>query len=354
MAEKKKTCLYCGLPMGIGKGNIWHPNGVITASYPPHIRGTLYDVDELNALFPALSERIGFDITHLVVEGKRKDAKRYADTLIRNLKALGRETSPMTIYGMVARFTAYWGLGSCEVEEYWEGERLSIKVKNPYSDAMSLGDWAGIFEAVERKRGEASWRDPEALGRMDIVAVEGEPELEVRIEQEVELGIPFVEEGDLQYRQCPECGVPLEISRQFTWDADASLIEEVISGKRFILHNTNGIAAVLRVLSEELGDEVNDLITDISREYARGYYEPLMDETSMDAELIKFPLRSWGRLARLHRDDGGCRMRIVNPYCVPVVAGRIWGLVEVFEEHPFALDELTEGMGTLDIFLTSA
>jgi hypothetical protein len=354
MSEKKEACSICGLPRGIGRGNIWHPNGVITASYPPHIRGTLYDSDEFNTLFPALSERIGFDITRLVVEGKRKDGKRYTDSLISNLEALGKDTSPTNVYRMISRFAAYWGLGISEVIEYREGERLSLGVRNAYSDPMCRGDWAGVFEAAESKRGKSSWRDENARDVMDIIAVEGEPELEERIAQEVELGIPFTEEGDLEYRHCSECGVPLEISHQFNWDADESLVVEVISGKRFVLHNTNGIVAVTRVLHEELGSEIDSMITEISRQYARGYYAPLLDGSSMDAELMKFPLRSWGRVARLHHAETGYRLRIVNPYSVPIVAGRLWGLLEVFEGRPFEVTTLTEDEGTLDITLTYA
>jgi hypothetical protein len=123
------------------------------------------------------------------------------------------------------------------------------------------------------------------------------------------------------------------------------------TGKRFILHNTNGFTAVVRVLREELGDEINAIITEISREYAREYYMSIGDDTSMDAELLKFPLRSWGRLARMLRWDKGYRLRIANPYSQPVMAGRLWGLVEVFEGRPFSIQDLSESEGFLDISL---
>jgi hypothetical protein len=351
MVGKKKVCSSCGLPRSIGRGNIWQANGVITASYPPHIRGTLYDIDELNALFPAISKRIGFDITRLVVEGKRKDGKRYTDALARNLREKDKEPAPLQVYEMIARFCSYWGLGLVSVAEYHAGERLTLKVENIYSEPMYQGDWAGVFEAMEKKRGEPRWRDEDVRDVIDVVAVEGEPELEVRIEQEVELGIPFGEEGDLQYRFCPECGVPREVSMQFSWDADRASIVERDSGKRFILHNTNGFAAVERVLCEELGGEINDIIMDISRDYARDYYMGIGSGTSMDAEMAKFPLRSWGRLARLLRWEKGYRLRIANPYSSPVMAGRLWGLVEVFEGRPFFVKDLTGEEDFLDISL---
>lgn len=351
--EKRKTCTNCGLPMGIGRGNIWHANGVITASYPPHIRGTLFDVDEMNGLFPALSERIGFDITRLVVEGKRKDAKRYADSLAGNLKAMGRDLDPMMIYEMVLRFVPYWGLDVESIVEYREGERLVLEAHDPYSKPMSLGDWAGIFESAEKKRGEPRWREEDGKTYIEVTAVEGEPELEERIEQEVEMGIPFVEEGDLQYIPCPECGVPLEVSRQFAWDADNALIVEKDSGKRFVLHNTNGIAAVVRVLREELGGDIDSMFTEISRDYAHGYYERIKEDTSLDAELTKFPLRSWGRPAKLRHLEKGYRLKVVNPYSTPILAGRVWGMIEVFEGRSFTVQDLSGGEDSLDISLAS-
>lgn len=352
MERKKWACGHCGLPRGIGKGNAWHNNGVITAKQPPHIRGTLYDVEELNNLFPAISRRIDFDITRLVIEGKRKDGVRYTRSLIENLRRAGKDPSPLDVFHMITHFCAYWGLGIAEVLEYREGEILSIKTPDYYSDPMARGDWAGVFEAADGRRGDPRWRDEEARDIIDVVAVEGEPVLEERIEQEVELGIPFVEEGDLEYRYCPECGVPMAVSEQFEWNPEISLIRERISGRRFILHNTNGIVAVVRVLEEELGEEVGGIIAEISRDYARGYYGEIKDRTSLEAELLKFPLRSWGRTATMKKEDGGYRVRIVNPYSPPVIAGRLWGLMEVFEEREFRLAGMEKGQGYVDVRLS--
>jgi predicted hydrocarbon binding protein len=351
VAETVERCSNCGLPIGVGRGNVWHANGVITSKYPPYIRGTLYDVDELNYLFAAISERIGFDISHLAIEGKRKDSKRYMDSLLKNLAKTGPVPPPIELYRMVARFGSFWGLGRGGVVDYKGGQKLTVVVKDVYSVTLFQGDLAGVFDAVERKRGEPRWRGDAANATIEIVAAEGEPELEERIEQEVEMGIPFVEEGDLEYRHCPECGVPLEIARQFEWDVERGRIKERDSGKRCTLHNTNGIVAVVRVLREELGEEINDILTGISREYARDYYDERKGDSSLDAELMRFPLRSWGRPAKLLRREGGYRLRMVNPYCAPIVAGRVWGLIEVFEGRDLVLDELNEGEGYLDIAL---
>jgi len=352
MTAEGKVCSDCGLPKGIGRGNIWHSNGVITARYPPYIRGTLYDVGELNNLVSKLSERMDFDITPLVVEGKRRDGVRFTDSLLGNLKEMGAEPPPsIEIYRMVCRFCATWGLGRVEVGEYKEGERGSLKVEDVYSIAMFSGDAAGTFESVERKRMDVKWHGDAASGVLELVASEGEPEMEQRIEQEVEMGIPCLEEGDLEYRLCPECGAPLEISAQFEWDESRARITERDSQKRYILHNTNGIVAVVRSLREELGEEVEAIITDISRAYARDYYSGISKDTSLDAELHKFPLRSWGRPTRLLRRKASHNITVINSYSPPVVAGRLWGLLEAFEECDLALEELREEEGVLDLVL---
>jgi len=353
MAADSKTCSNCGLPKGVGRGNIWHPNGVITARHPPYIRGTLYDVDELNNLVSKLSERMQFDITPLVVEGKRKDGVRFMDSLLGNLKEMGTELPPsIEIYRMVCRFCATWGLGRVEVAEYEEGEKGSLKVEDVYSIPMFSGDSAGTFEAVERKRWDVKWHGDAESVVLELVVSEGEPEMEQRIEQEVEMGIPCLEGGDLEYRLCPECSAPLEISAQFEWDESRACITERDSEKRYILHNTNGIVAVVRSLHEELGEEVEAIITDISRAYARDYYSGIKGDSSIDAELYKFPLRSWGRPTRLLRRRDSRSITIINSYSPTVVAGRLWGLLEAFEERDLALQELREEEGVLDLVLT--
>jgi hypothetical protein len=352
MTAEGKVCSDCGLPKGIGRGNIWHSNGVITARYPPYIRGTLYDVDELNNLVSKLSERMQFDITTLVVEGKRRDGVRFANSLLGNLRDMGAELPPpIEIYNMVCRFCATWGLGRVEVGEYVEGEKGSLKVEEVYSIPMFSGDSAGTFEAVEQKRMDVEWHGDAVSGILELVASGGEPVMEQRIEQEVEMGIPCLEEGDLEYRLCPECGAPLEISAQFEWDELRARITERDSGKRYILHNTNGIVAVVRSLREELGEDVEAIITDISRTYARNYYSEIRKDSSIDAELLKFPLRSWGRPSRLLHRRNSLNVTIINSYSPPVVAGRLWGLLEVFEECDLALEELREEEGVLDLVL---
>jgi hypothetical protein len=343
------------MPLGIGKGNAWHRNGIINAQYPPYIRGTLYDVEELNNLFASFSARIGFDISRLVIEGKRQDGKRYASCLLANLYKSG---VPMPggreLYGMIGRFARAWGLGKHKMIEYRPGDSVTVEVEDVYNIAMFRGDLAGASEAIEGKRMDPQWEGDKDRAVLTLVAVPGEPEFEQVLECEVERGVPYLEEGDLEYRLCLECGAPLEISEQFDWDAERARITERATGRRFVLHNTNGIVAVVRVLRKELGEEVEGLLVDISREYSRGYYDLLVGHSSLDAELAKFPLRSWGRPVGLELREQGCSLKVINPYCPPVVVGRVWGLMESFLGREMRLTWAGNDSGIVTISLEAS
>jgi hypothetical protein len=199
-----------------------------------------------------------------------------------------------------------------------------------------------------------SWEGDEERGLIRLTAVPGEPEFEQMIEAEVERGVPVTETGDvwdIQYRRCPECSVPLEVSKELYWDEDNAHVTERETGKRFCLHHTNGASAVVRVLQNELGAQVDDLLREISREYASDYYRLLSHRSSLVAELMKFPPRGWGRLAGLSHSSAGITLKLANAYCAPVVAGRVWGLAEVFERTRMRLRQVSESDGTMEIAL---
>ena len=218
------TCTNCGLPMGVGKANAWKPNGTIVGKLPPYLRGNLCDVEELNYLFSSFSERIGFDITRLVIEGKRKDAMIFTRSLLRQLESAGIEPpAPPDFMRVMAKYSSTTGFGGVELVDYEEGESFTIEVESIYNTAMFQGQTAGIFEAIFNKRGDIDWRGDVDHARVRVYAVEGEPELEQAIESEIEALSYVVDEGDIQHEPCPECGAPMDISRDFDWNTDKAL-----------------------------------------------------------------------------------------------------------------------------------
>ena len=348
-----EACKVCGLPLGIARGNRWLPNGVLCSSYPPHIRGNLYDLEELGRLFSLFGERVGFDISHLVIEGKRKDGKRYCDSLLRNQRE-GRapRMTPQQVYQTICRFALYWGLGRVRVVDYRRSELLELAAESLYNVPMFLGDAAGTFESVEGRRGRPTWEGDGGDGVVRVEATAERSEAEERIESRLEQGIASREVGDLHHRRCPGCGAPEGVGRQFTWDIASGTIHERESGRRCILHNTNGIVAVVTLLEEELGPEVGMMMAEIVRGLARDYYRGLTGRSSIDAELMRFPLRGWGWPYRLKAKGGTYEVRVINPYCTPMVAGRVWGMLEVFGEREMELSRLEEREGILELLFS--
>lgn len=346
------TCSNCGLPKGVGKANAWNPNGTIVGKLPPYLRGNLCDVDELNHLFSSFSERIGFDITRLVIEGKRKDAMIFTASLLEQFELAGIETpAPADFMRVMAKYSSTVGFGHVELVDYKEGESFIIEVDGIYNLAMFKGQAAGILEAVFNKRGGMDWKGDAEHGRLRIYAVEGEPELERAIESEIEALSYVIDEGDIQYELCPECGAPMDISRDFDWDAGKALILERRTGKRFVFNNTQGIAAVARVLHGELGEEVDGLFTEISHAYARDYYGLLEEGSILEDELSRLPLRGDGYPGELRGQGKPYTLRVINPYYAPLVAGKIWGLIETCCGCDLELQGMVQGRGFVEVAL---
>jgi len=317
------------MPRGVGKANTWKPSGVIVSNYETDLRGIFYDTGELENLFASLSEKMDYDVSRLVIEGKRKDSKHYTRGLLNSIKESGAELpGPEEFFRIMAANYSVPGFGKVEILSYRDDEGIVLEMADTYHAAMAQGQAAGVFEAVLNRRGDVSWSGDERSGRVTITVVEGDPELEKRIESEVEVSASLSESGDREYELCPRCSVPLELSREFDWDVERAFITERRSGRRFIFDNTRGMAAVMMVLVEELGEDVERLLLEISRAYARDYYELLQPGLDIKSEFSRLSLWGWGLPWKLLDGSGGRTLQVINPFYEPVMTGRVWGLLE--------------------------
>jgi hypothetical protein len=333
-------CNECGMPRGVGKANTWKSSGVIVSNYETDLRGIFYDTRELENLFTSLSEKIGYDVTRLVIEGKRKDSKHYTRGLLNSIKESGAELpGPEEFFRIMAANYSIPGFGKVNILSYRENESIVLEMEDTYHAAMAQGQAAGVFEAVLDRRGDITWDGDERSGRVTVTVVEGDPELEKRIESKVEISVPLSESGDREYKLCPRCSAPLELSYEFDWDVEKAMITERRSGRRFIFDNTRGMAAVMRVLVEELGEDIEQLLVEISRAYARGYYEKLQGHPSMEQEFSRLSLWGWGLPWRLEDSGAGFALQVVNSFYEPIMTGRVWGLVEAVSGRTLELTE---------------
>ncbi len=346
-------CNSCGMPRGVGKANIWKSNGVIESKYEKGLRGILCDANELNNLFMALSMRMGYDVTGMVIEAKRKDSEHYTRGLMDAMRESGAELpGPEDFFRIMGANYAVPGFGKVNILEYRENEGVVLEMVGVFSVPMAQGQAAGVFEAVMNRRGDVSWEGDTERGRVTVTIVEGEPELEKRIKSEVDAAAPLVETGDREYSLCGDCNAPLELSREFNWDVEDALIMERRSGKRFVFDNTRGIVAVMQVLVDELGEDVEQLLLEISRAYAREYYLALEGEITAEEEFKRIALLGWGLPTALVRENGSYALQILNPFYSPVMAGRVWGLLEAAKGEQLDLQELEPQEGVAHIRLS--
>ena len=331
------NCNSCGIPLGIGSGNIWRANGIITGRYPPYIRGAFFDVDELNNLFDSISDRIGFNVSRIVTEGKQQDAKRYMSSLLLRMREREIATDVLALENAIATYARAWGLADVRVLPAKPGMAAEFEVKHPYSLPLFLGDAGGVVEAIEGQRTMAVWEGTGEEGVIHVKYAEEEPELERRIKAEIEVGIESTEGGGITYEYCPECEAPLDLARIFAWELEKASIVERSTGKRFVLTNTNGIVAVIRQLLAELGEDVSALILEIERDYARDLYSGAEGGFYLEREFDGFPLRGWGRPLLPGEANGKVTVVLRNPFNDHMIAGRIWGMLEVSEKKSYSL-----------------
>ena len=346
-------CDCCGMPKGVGKANIWKTSGIIESKYEQGLRGIFCDAGELDNLFTSLSERMGYDVTHLVIEGKRKDAKHYTRGLLETMGKSGIEPpGPQEFFRIMGANYAIPGFGKVSIIEYRENRSIILDMEGVYSVPMAQGQAAGVFEAVVNKRGEVTWEGGPEHGRVTITVMEADSEVEQRIESEVESGESLLESEGEGYPLCGDCFAPLELSRELDWNVDRALITERRSGNRFVFDNTRGVVAVMQVLVDELGEDVERLLIDISRLYAREYYLALDGVDPIEEEFKRIALMGWGLPAFTGGNNGDYSLRVLNPFYSPVMAGRVWGLMEAVKGEELELGGLDAREGIADLKLS--
>jgi hypothetical protein len=330
-------CEVCGVPLGITRGNIWHADGSITGRYPPYIKGTFFDADELEFLFHSLSNLMEYDIGDIVASGKYHDTREYMSATLERMKEASGGTLPPEdeLYRMMLYPACIWGVASVEFASI-EPEKKVIRVKEPYSVHLLRGDVAGVADMVTGREHVAIWEGEESEGIITLVPGEGYKRTSGLLDEGSVYGVKH-EAEELECEHCHECGAPLGISRLLKWDRQRCRIEEKFSGRRYCFSNSQGIVAVLRMLIGELGEDIEYKILDIAREYSRYLYEEISGQPEsnggrgsidLESQLKTFPYRGWGYVAEVSSRDDAWLVDVENPYNEIMLSGRLWGMLE--------------------------
>ncbi|MEW6554645.1 MAG: hypothetical protein AB1384_10210 [Actinomycetota bacterium] len=329
-------CEACGVPLGITRGNMWHADGSINGRFPPYIKGTFFDVDELNHLFRSLSDLMDYDIGDIVASGKYIDARDYMTATVEKMKEGGGGLpSDEDLYRMMLYPVSIWGIADVKFKSI-EPDRMVIEVKDPYSTDLLRGDVTAVADVVSGRENAAVWEGDEHAGVMTVVPGEGFAGKSGLIE-ESSRDVAGPAAGELACEHCERCGAPRGVSRLFEWRQGGCRIEERFSGRRYCFNNTQGITAVLRMLAGQLGEDIERKMVEVTRGHARSLYGGIAGKPEgngghggMDlaAHLESFPYRGWGKVTDPSEPEGARAICVENPYNDVLLTGRLWGMLE--------------------------
>lgn len=348
--EELKTCPGCGVPIIVSENLSWEANGVIAVRASPRNRFVFCESESIDEVLAGIEEMIGLPIAHIVLESRSREARRYIersfpaelraplqDWIAR--KTRGEDISPETEEAMLAFSRGVtqavidigraYGYGDQGVEEAWESAgafpwRTQI-IRNPHSLLNFIGDNLGSVEAFEGIDMQVSYEEiGEGAYRLEMRPGEHPIELKERLKRKRYEFKP----GGIRYTGCPQCGIPLEVSRR-RWDLERGIITDPDTGRRMAIFGPLGLDAVFEDLEAELGVAIDDKVIEAQRRYIKEAWSP--DRWNRDSAYFQreIAVRGLGNLVDFEGDAGGVGARIENACLHLMMVGTMQALVEL-------------------------
>lgn len=335
-----RYCRECGIPWQFGWFLRWTPDGAILGRDVARTRLVFLEVDEVRSLFAGVSERTGMPVDRFVYAAEKEVGRRFASTLLPRFLTMiprTRVTRPQwlakLIGRLILRYMAGLGMGRGRIISYRSGRSGAFRLEGTHYVPLVAGDSAGVFEHLERVGADASWEEV-SPGRF-VVEVEktgDSPPSERSLFLEKAVFLP----GNLRFEYCPGCGVPLEVSRNLSWDElDRGFLRNRTTGVREVALGAQSFFAVFRELERELGGEIPALVENLEQEYMRessGRRRYLEEKTDVMDLMSDFGWRGMGNPVRAEKTSFGLEVTIENPFHPGMVAGRVAGLYEAAME----------------------
>ncbi len=270
-----KSCAQCGVPLMVGRENVWHENGVITQAKNPDHRMVFFESGNIDRVFQKIEEIIGVSVEHIVVESQRRSTREYLEKqfplAIRRMLYL---LNPGLIARRMAGVAKVYGYGHVEVEEVRAGllrharkgeDYLVMTIRHPYSIYRYCGDNLGGMEVVTGRACSVR-RDEvgEDTYRLELTVGLHPVELEERLARRK---YPY-KEGGIRLERCPACGVPQGVAR-CEWDLENGIITDPETGRRMALFGPASLEAAFDELESELGETIPDTVIEAQRQFVK-------------------------------------------------------------------------------------
>lgn len=346
-----KRCESCGIPSLIGRELHWEGNGVISLANSPRDRMVFIESNIIDGIFKGIRELIGEPIEPLVIESRRRETRKFMERSfpfeVRNVNVLGESDmkAGLTPYSRVMMETVtrmrkemnekvlaigtVFGYGNQSLSEKWDrGEdypwRTQI-IRNPYSIPLWVADTLGTVEAFEGTDMSVMY---EEIGKnaIRVAAFPGKHPLE--LEKRLKRRHYEFKPGQLSYDRCPQCGVPLEISR-YRWDLKEGVITAADTGRRVAILGPLALEAIFNDLEAVHGQEVIEAAIEAERRYVHSRVEAEELQGLVFSLQALTALRGLGNVTRFDADENQVNFTIENS-CIPlVVVGMAQALYEL-------------------------
>lgn len=352
-----ERCGKCGLPVYVRLAAVWNDDGTITGRFVHNTRVVQIYSDEIDDLFDGISERIGFDISKIVVEGERKAGVAFTEALMNRVGGLagGLARAPLIsdlVLGFVIRASKNAGFGNCRVVKHRRNRSLQIEVKDSFNPAVLAGNMLGSFEAFARKPSTVRWEGDRAR---TVITIETDGDEGRVADERLTPRLPVVLPGDYQVSRCGRCHMPMDVSSRYTFDLDRGIATEVCTGRRIVTVMIDSLNAVFKELEAELGGEIPQMIVDLESDYIKktALMPPALDDEAALSELLSdLRIKGMGNPTEISLSEDELLVRIENPFCEELLAGRVLGFYRALLGEPAEVKwtQDTEGFMFVKVF----
>ena len=190
-------------------------------------------------------------------------ATSYCAPMANIVKPMTSANAIATTIGMV------YGYGDIRFSELWDlwdtfPWRTQI-IRNPYSIVFFSADMLATVEAFEQRDMRVKY---ERIGGEIYLLAVHPGEHPVELKERLKRKRYDVKPGDVAHESCPDCGVPLGVSR-CRWDPEEGTIIDPITRRRMAFFDPAAMDTVFGDLEAELGESIPEAIIEAQRRYGK-------------------------------------------------------------------------------------